>query len=253
VRNRHLVLAEGPIEHTLISLGDVPIARDGRVGFMVENALAAAAAGWSLGLPLLTIRAGMQSFDAQLDSVPGRFNLLQIDGATVVLDYVHNISALSAVIKAIGSFPHERRIAVYTAAGDRRDCEMIRQGELLGDAFDQVILYEDHYRRGRAPGEIMAFLRRGLAAGKRVKEVREIGGAINSARSALDALRPGDLVLLQADEIDETVEFMRNYQASRPRHVLVNGVEADESELEVAKVRLQQPAAALAASDPTAA
>ena len=26
---------------------------------------------------------------------------------------------------------------------------MVRQGQLLGEAFDRVILYEDHYLRGR--------------------------------------------------------------------------------------------------------
>ena len=39
---------------------------------------------------------------------------------------------------------------------------MIRQGELLGAAFDRIILYEDHYVRGRREGEIMGLLRTGL-------------------------------------------------------------------------------------------
>ena len=77
--------------------------------------------------------------------------MLEIDGATVVVDYGHNPSALLALIEALEQFPHERRMCVYSAAGDRRDCDMVRQGELLGDAFDNVILYEDHYLRGRAP------------------------------------------------------------------------------------------------------
>lgn len=50
---------------------------------------------------------------------------------TVIVDYGHNPSALSALIDAIEQFPHTHRTAVYTAAGDRRDCDMVRQGELL--------------------------------------------------------------------------------------------------------------------------
>ena len=74
---------------------------------------------------------------ADMSKVPGRFNLLEINGATVIVDYGHNTSALEALIEAVELFPNHRRIAVYSAAGDRRDSDMIRQGEMLGDAFDQ--------------------------------------------------------------------------------------------------------------------
>ncbi len=43
----------------------------------------------------------------------------------MVVDYGHNISSLSAMLDALKVFPHEQRIAVYTAAGDRRDADMV--------------------------------------------------------------------------------------------------------------------------------
>jgi cyanophycin synthetase len=213
-RDGELVLAEGPREEPLMPLADVPLTHGGRIGFQVENALAAAAAGWALGLPREVLRAGLASFAAEMETVPGRFNLLEINGATVVIDYGHNPSALLALIEALDQFPHQRRTAVYTAAGDRRDCDMIRQAEILGDAFDAVILYEDHYLRGRPEGEIIALFRRGLAAGSRVAEVREFRGALKSVEAALRSARPGDLILIQADVIDETLDFVRRYLAS---------------------------------------
>ena len=36
---------------------------------------------------------------------------------------------------------------------------------MLGEAFDRVILYEDHSVRGRADGEIIRLIREGMAAG----------------------------------------------------------------------------------------
>src|SRR5262249_10074680 len=81
-------------------------------------------------------------------------------------------------------------------------------------AFDRVILYEDHYVRGRQQGEIMALFRKGLEAGGRVTEVLEVRGAIKALETAIRQARPGDLMLLQADEIDETVNYVRNYLAS---------------------------------------
>ncbi|HEV3025909.1 MAG TPA: Mur ligase family protein, partial [Pirellulales bacterium] len=138
VRRGSVILAEGAVETQLVALDDVPLAHGGRIAFQVENVLATAAAAWALGIARDAIRRGLESFAADLEKVPGRFNLLEIDGATVIVDYGHNISALAALIEAIEQFPHEKRTIVYSAAGDRRDCDMVRQGKLLGDGFDRV-------------------------------------------------------------------------------------------------------------------
>ena len=214
VRHDTVIVAEGDVEIPLVALENVPLTHGGRIAFQVENALAAAAAAWALGIPRDAIRAGLESFAADLKKVPGRFNLLEIGGATVIIDYGHNVSALSALIEAIEQFPNERRTIVYSAAGDRRDCDMIRQGELLGQAFDRVILYEDHYLRGRAQGEIMNLFRQGLAAGERVTDIQDFQGNIKAIENALRHVRPGDLLVMQADMIDETMDFLTRFLAA---------------------------------------
>jgi cyanophycin synthetase len=211
VRDRHLVLAEGDQEIRLVALDKVPLTHGGRVGFQVLNALAAAAAAWSLGVPCEAIRVGLESFAADMTRVPGRFNLLDVRGATVVVDYGHNAASLACLLETLEQLPHRRRLAVYSTAGDRRDCDLVRQGELLGNAFDRVLLYEDHYTRGRPPGEIIALFRKGAEAGRRAKEIQEVRGALKAIETALRQARPGDLLLVQADVIEETVEYMRRH------------------------------------------
>lgn len=215
VRDRQVIVAEGEREEVVISLDHLPLTRAGQVAFQVENALAAIAAAWSLGTRMDVIRDRAASFAADIDKVPARFNVLEIEGATVVVDYGHNVHSLSAVIEAIGKFPHLRRACVYSTAGDRRDCDIIRQGELLGAAFDRVVLYEDHYLRGRAPGEIMGLLRKGLDSAARTKEIIEVRGATNAAETALGSATPGELLLLQADTVDETIRWLRGYLEMR--------------------------------------
>ena len=61
-----------------------------------------------------SIRTGLESFAADMSKVPGRFNLLEINGATVIVDYGHNTSALEVLIEAVELFPNHRRIAVYS-------------------------------------------------------------------------------------------------------------------------------------------
>jgi cyanophycin synthetase len=214
VRGDTLVLAEGNVEAACIGFEGIPLTRGGRVPFQVENALACAGGMWALGLPWDRVRAALATFGDDTDSSPGRFNVLNVNGATAIFDYGHNPSALLAMIDALGGFPHRRRIAVYSAAGDRRDIDMIRQGEILGAAFDQVLLYEDHYTRGRLPGEIMALFRRGLETGGRAAEIQAIHGWQNAVEAALWAAQPGDLLLVQADQIDETLAFVRERLAA---------------------------------------
>ncbi len=209
VRDGMIVMAEGDAETMLTHVDLIPLTHHGRIRFQVENVLASVAACWGLGMPTEQIVSGLESFSAHMDKVPGRFNLLEVHGATVVADYGHNASSLLAVVDALNQFPHAHRTVVYSAAGDRRDVDMIRQGEILADHFDRVILYEDQYVRGRQPGEITAMFKKGMDQGKRVKEIYDFTGWQHAVDHALKLLRKNDLMLLQADTIDATVQYLQ--------------------------------------------
>ncbi len=209
VRNGRIFIAEGAEETPLTTLDQIPLTHQGRIQFQVENVLASVAACWGFGMSVEQIVTGLESFSAHMDKVPGRFNLLEVHGATVVADYGHNSSSLLAIIEALEQFPHSHRTVVYSAAGDRRDIDMIRQGEILADHFDRVILYEDQYLRGRKPGEISSIFKRGMDSGKRVKEVYDFVGWEKAVEHALNLIKAGELMLLQADTIDETVQYLQ--------------------------------------------
>jgi len=238
-RDNQIVLAEADRETVLMSLDRVPLTHAGRIGFQVENVLAAVAAAWHLAVPAETIRRGLESFSNGLDGSPGRFNLLECNGAVLVVDYGHNPSALYALIEGLDQLPHHRRGTLFTAAGDRRDIDVIRQGEILGDAFDRVVLYEDSYLRGRKQGEISGLFKKGLATGSRVEEIEEIIGWKNSMQHVLNTLRPGELWLIQADRIDETVDYMRALSAAD--HKFLREISLEEA-MRSARTPLATPA-----------
>lgn len=216
VQHNHIVLAEGAWETRLISLANVPLTFGGVIGFQVENALAAAAAGWGLGIPLETIRHGLETFVNDTRRAPARFNTIHFRGATIVIDYGHNTSALIALCEAFEKLPHERRLIVYTAAGDRRDVDIIRQAEVIGDGFDFMVLYEDACTRGRADGEVIRLMRDGLSRGQRIKEIVETRGEMIAIEKTLNQMQPGDLVLIQADQVEPAIQFVESYLAGLP-------------------------------------
>jgi cyanophycin synthetase len=211
VRDGQIVLSEGMAETPLVSLASVPLTHGGRVGFQVENVLAAAAAGWALAVPEATIRGALVEFRGEMQGNPGRFNLLEYRGAAVLIDDAHNTSALAALIAALEKFPHERRTIVYSAGDGRRDADVVRQGEQLGSAFDRVILYEDFSASDRAKGELTALFREGLEQGRRVSAVLDVPDHRQAIDTALSAAQSGEIMVIQTDDedIEPTLERVR--------------------------------------------
>jgi cyanophycin synthetase len=204
VENGQIVASKGDLQQTL-ALASIPITMGGLVPFQIENVMAAVAAAWALGLDWSTIRAGLAGFSNDNDNALGRFNLFQYRGATVIADYGHNPDAMLALVQAVQAMPAVRRTVVISGAGDRRDQDIRQQTEILGDAFDEVILYEDQCQRGRRDGEVVALLRQGLANARRTTQTSEIKGEFLAIDTAMDKLMAGDLCLILVDQVEEAM------------------------------------------------
>lgn len=202
-----LVAVEGAFKHT-IALSNIPITGNGSIGFQVENVMASVAAAWGVGISWQAIETGLKTFTNNADNAPGRFNLFNYRGATLIADYGHNPDAILALVKAIETMPAKRRSVVISGAGDRRDEDIRQQTEILGSAFDEVILYQDQCQRGRADGEVIALLRAGLTNAKRTKHISEIRGELLAIDCALQKLSEGELCLILVDQIDESLAYI---------------------------------------------
>ena len=202
-----LIAAEGSWRER-VPLSGVPITRGGTLPFQVENTMAAVAAAWAAGLDWDTIRSGLASFMNDAAGVPGRFNMMEFRGATVIADYGHNTDAMKALVAAVDTLPANKRSVVISGAGDRRDCDIRDQTAILGEAFDDVILYQDAAQRGRADGEVMALLRQGLQGARRTQSIDEIRGEFIAIDTALARLRPGDLSLILVDQVEEALAHL---------------------------------------------
>ena len=205
-----IVASEGSWRET-IHLRDVPVTRNGTIAFQVDNVMAAVAAAWGVGLPWQTLRRGLSGFVNDSDNAPGRFNIMDYRGATLIADYGHNpdaMRALASAVEAIDAASGKRRSVVISAAGDRRDEDIRQQSAILGAAFDEVILYQDAAQRGRSDGEVMALLRQGLIGAARARHIEEIHGEFNAIDTALARLQPGDLCLVLVDQVQQALAHL---------------------------------------------
>jgi len=77
VRQDRVVLATGGSESFLPGLGRLTVWRASHAGVSIESLLAAVAAGWALGIPLNLIGAGIEAFEADLQSALASLQLSQ--------------------------------------------------------------------------------------------------------------------------------------------------------------------------------
>ena len=209
VENRCIV-ALGEDGEQRIPLHEIPLTKNGSINFQIENAMAAIGAGWALGLDWTVIRAGLTGFVNNTQTAPGRFNLFNYRNATLIADYGHNPDAIQALVSAIDNIPSKKRSVVISAAGDRRDEDIRRQTRILGDAFDEVVLYQDQCQRGRADGEVLTLLREGLGNATRTQKISEIFGESIAIDAALSNLEDGELCLILVDQVEQSLGQINN-------------------------------------------
>jgi cyanophycin synthetase len=191
-----------------IPLSQVPLTRQGQIGFQTENVLAAVGAAWAVDMPWSVIAEGLSSFVSDIQGVPGRFNVFDYRGATLIADYGHNPDAIQALVQAVENMPAHKRMVVISGAGDRRDQDIRDQTHILGKAFDEVLLYQDACQRGREDGEVLGLLREGLQGAVRTTHIQDIQGEFNAIDVALSRLSPGDLCLILIDQVEEALAYI---------------------------------------------
>ena len=111
---------------------------------------------------------GLRSFRPGPEDNPGRMNVYELDGVTVVVDLAHNeagVTALLEVLPGCGA-PGRRRCGWWSApratAPTRSSAAWARSAARGADQV--VIAHKEHYLRGRDAEELAGLLREGAAA-----------------------------------------------------------------------------------------
>ncbi|HEY7761748.1 MAG TPA: cyanophycin synthetase, partial [Actinomycetota bacterium] len=92
-----IVLRDGRRTMPVGYIHQFPATFEGRARMNVQNLLAAVAACHVSGAHLHDIRHGLRTFTTDFFQAPGRLNLVDLGGVTVLLDYAHNAAGLQTV------------------------------------------------------------------------------------------------------------------------------------------------------------
>ncbi|TZF89503.1 UDP-N-acetylmuramate--L-alanine ligase [Cognatilysobacter lacus] len=164
----------------------------------VQNALAAAAVGWQLGVDPKAICHALENFAG----IGRRFNLLAqvpVHGGTVTLvdDYGHHPKELDAVFKAArGGWADKRLVVAFQPHRYSRTRDLFDDFASVLSEVDVLVLTEV-YPAGEAPiaGADAKSLARAIRARGRTQPI-VVQGAADLARVLTDVLQPDDLLLM---------------------------------------------------------
>ncbi len=160
-------------------------------GFQAENALIAA------GLCIGTGSDPDETFDTlhMLTTVRGRmqFAARRDNGAAVFVDYAHTPDALVTALKAMRPHVMGRLLVVFGAGGDRDRGKRPLMGQAAADHADVAFVTDDNPRT-EEPSDIRDEVLRGALRG--AAEVTEVGDRAEAILRAVDALGPGDTLLI---------------------------------------------------------
>jgi len=160
----------------------------------VSNALAAITVCGALGLPMPCIARGVEA----LTSVPGRFERIDVgQDFQVIVDYAHTEDGLRNVLQAAREICTGRVIVVFGCGGDRDRGKRPKMASVAAELADYCIVTSDNPRT-ESPERIVLDVVVGLQqAGKKPgDEYSVFVDRVEAIRHALDAARPGDLVMI---------------------------------------------------------
>ncbi len=207
----------------LLATKDIPATHEGRVRVNVQNAMFAAAIALGMGFDENAVRAGLSTFDTTVERTPGRFNVYDGHAFRVIMDYGHNPAAVGAICDAASRLASgSRTICVLAAPGDRRNEDIQAVAKSAADRhFHLYICRRDDDLRGRGPDEIPNRLRDGLIeAGVPANRILVIPDEVEAMTTALKLAKPGDLLLLFADDLRRTWKQITEF---RPRLETIDG------------------------------
>ncbi len=196
-------------EILIARIEDIPITFGGKASCNIENTLAAVSSLHAMGTPAERIREGILGFRPDTSSNPGRFNLFEMNGFSVMLDYGHNIAGYTAAIEMLQRFDAALYTGVIGMPGDRRDESIYEVGRLCSRSFSKVYIKEDSDLRGRDAGEVADLLYGAvMSEGMDKDSVRVIYQEAKALEAAIMDAVPGEMIIMFYEEFEPAVEVI---------------------------------------------
>ncbi|MGG7176947.1 cyanophycin synthetase [Clostridium paraputrificum] len=200
-------------EYKILDIRNIPIALDGILEFNIENAMAACGALIGLGIDYCMIAKGFNSFKPNMECNSGRFNMYDLNGVKIVLDYGHNIEGYRVVLDSLSKLKQEKVIGVIGVPGDRKDEMILKIGSMCSSVMDTIYIKEDKSRRGRKPGEVAELLEKGIRNVNNKNKSKVVLDECDAFREAINNSSSGDIIIVFYECLEPLLDIIKEYNS----------------------------------------
>lgn len=217
VSGGQVVAATGPVVRKLVPVKDIALTRGGQVIYNLENALAATAAALALGVSQPDISNALMHFGSKRHDNPGRLEIYEVKGVTVVIDYGHNPAGYEQVLRWAKKLNKVAIRGVIGVPGDRPDATIIKAGAVAGRYCQWIYIKEDCDLRGRQQGEVAQLLRQGVLSEDKakIKGLRIEYEEIKAFKEALEDSRPGEMVIIFYEQLEPVLNCLQAWAGAK--------------------------------------
>lgn len=209
--NGYITIMKGTWKLRIEKIVNIPLTFSGRATFNISNILPAVLAAFVQGIKIEDIRTGLETFIPSPGQTPGRMNVFKFQHFELLVDYAHNPHGLRAIGKFLEKTEGTPKVGIITAAGDRRDEDIVEFGEVAGNIFDGIIIRHDKNLRGRKDEELTNLLLQGIRNVAPDKPVKIIQDEMEALAYAIENATHGCHITLCSDEIAKAVELAKTY------------------------------------------
>jgi len=210
VKNNKLVYSH--IEPEVIAtISDIPMTVNGTAKHNIQNALGVIGLTKALGISSDAILSGLINFGSDATDNPGRGNIYQVNGITVIVDFAHNSHSMQALVNMASNMPANARHVMFSHAGDRSDKDILDVANAVSKLQPNtyVLAEINRYLRGREPNEISFLVKNHLlASGIVEKDIILTSDPIDGTKKIMERAAIGDLVLLFVLDEREKVQAL---------------------------------------------
>lgn len=158
--------------------------------FNIYNSLAVILTALVLGIDKKIIKKSL----ADLDSVPGRFEIINQDqNFQLIVDYAHTPDAMRNILEAALNIKKNKLIVLFGCGGDRDRSKRPLMAEIAEKYADSIIISNDN-PRSESPAKIFKEIEKGFSSGFTNYQI--IPDRKKGIKAAIELAEKDDLVLL---------------------------------------------------------
>lgn len=208
----YLTIKKGNWKIKLMKVSHIPITFNGTVGFMIQNSMAAALATFLWGFKTEDIRSSLETFVPSPAHTPGRMNIFEFRDYRILVDYAHNPDGMKGLKNFILNSDAAYRTGVISGTGDRRDDDIREIGRLAAGMFDDIVICQERYLRGREYDELIRLLQEGIREVNSDINIKIIPSGNQAWDYVISKVRPGELITIVSDSISNATEVVKRHQ-----------------------------------------